>query len=187
MLSLFGVVIAVIVIAVTYDYVLSHGGITNSALNSALDVTVSRFSELAGGQDVARGTGESAIERVTQGLAYASGIVPNYIGWSVCLLVLIALLYALRGEQRAEIGFLLFPAVGFALGPMLASRPVDASRYFVPNALPLTVLAAFGLAFLLRHIRDRQSRFWISAGAVLVIITPALWFDMVLMTTNIFY
>ncbi len=180
-IALTGIALAAAIIAFTYNYVLSHGGITDSPL----DVTLSRFSELAGGEDAARGTGIPASERLAQGLTFATGIVPNYIGWGVALLVIATVLGAFAGDHRSETTFLLFPAIVFAVGPMVASRPLDASRYFVPNALPLAVFAGLGLQSFTRRIVDQRSRFWVSAGALLVILAPALWFDLTLITNPI--
>lgn len=123
------------------------------------------------------GNPSGALARLISDLGVYGEIMALYAGWGVLALAAVAGAAALWGYRRRVIAFLLIPAFGFALVPLLAMRPAAllAPRYLLAAAAPLAVLAALGLQAV-RRLSENRLRGW-SAGALALVLGPALWMD----------
>ncbi len=169
--------VAAVVIS-TYNYVLQHGGVATPAA----ELAQSRLTELVVGEAGSENT-LPLLERLRGGLVLTAGVISSYIGWGMVALVIAAVLWALRGVDRRQASFLFAPAILFTLGPMLANRPLDTSRYFEPNGPTLVTLAALAWESTTFKLDRRWSAVapWVGTGVVLVVLAQALWFDLTLM------
>lgn len=113
----------------------------------------------------------------------------RYVGVIPLGFALLGAVWAIRGEHRRALLFLAFPAVAF-LGVPIVLRPVTVRgymppRYFLPNALPLAVLAALSLDILVQRLWNghRQHARWTMGLALVGVLLPSLWFADVLIRT----
>lgn len=116
-----------------------------------------------------------ALSRLGSDLTAYGETLILYVGWGVLALIALAGLGALRGRHPRETAFLLTPALGFVLLPILASRPAGglAPRYLLSTAAPLAVLAALGLDAARTLLGTIRRVDWL----LLLCVIPALWFD----------
>jgi 4-amino-4-deoxy-L-arabinose transferase-like glycosyltransferase len=104
----------------------------------------------------------------------------RYVGVPLLALVALAGVWAALGERRRAGLFLALPGVIFAFIPLLVVSPADffAPRYILQIAAPLVVLAALGLRITLARLDGHRPGLgrWIGGLALVVTVTPALWF-----------
>lgn len=122
-----------------------------------------------------------ALSRLGSDLTAYGEILILYVGWGMLALIVLAGLGALRGRHPRETAFLLIPALGFVLLPVLASRPAGglAPRYLLSTAAPLAILAALGLSAARALLETIRRTSWL----LVVCLVPALWFDARLILT----
>ena len=141
-ISVMGLLAAIVIIAWTYTYVLQHGGLQTSAW----EVTQQKIGELATSNK--QGNSLPIDVRIAGGTNYIVTALLTYAGPGIILLLLLCIVWLIRGIERREMIFLAIPGVVFLLGPMIAQKPVDASRYLLPNAVSLVALAAISFAIM---------------------------------------
>lgn len=176
-ISLLGIITAIAIIAWTYTYVLQHGGLQTTAW----DVTQQKIGELATSNK--QGNSLPLDARIVGGTNYVITGLLTYAGPGMLLLLVFAAIWAIRGVKRWELVFLAIPGVVFLMGPLIAQKPVDASRYLLPNAVPLVALGAMAFAITQEWFGSfgpTRARI-VGAMLALLVFLPLVWFDDVLL------
>ncbi len=130
---------ALLVITLTYGVIIRESG----GQSTPIALLISKTLELTPASSTAAETAPAA-NRLIASVHFAVELAPWYVGWGTLALIVFGVIGAWRTPQRLAVLYLLVPGVFFAAGPILASRPVDASRYFLPNVSALVILAAVG-------------------------------------------
>lgn len=118
------------------------------------------------------------IARTPLDLAVLLEILWKYGGPGLIVLTALALFWALVKQAHwRTVLFLAAPAFVFAALPLLASRPTAsddiATRYLLPNAAALIVLAAIGLQETIRRLQQD----WFLPITLTLTLAPMLWFN----------
>ncbi|NDJ52149.1 MAG: phospholipid carrier-dependent glycosyltransferase [Chloroflexi bacterium] len=122
---------------------------------------------------------EAGAEQVGAKLQTVREMLSRYLGWGPLLFVGLACFAAFRGYRRAEIIFLLFPALVFGMVPILADLLHFQPRYFHVNGPALAILAAIGLLWAvdgLESVTGTTARVVLPVGMLLILV-PTLWFN----------
>jgi hypothetical protein len=174
-MSIGALLLAAGIVSYTYTYVLQHGGIASDAAA----MTTQRLTELAFGGD---GSSEPLAEKLEHGARFLGTSLAAYFGFGLLALIVIGLLWAARGIERKTMLFLSVPAIAFLAVTMIANRPVDASRYLMPNAAPFVIMAAAAWDITRKRLSAKPpARRLIPAALALMLFAPMLWFDSMLL------
>lgn len=116
-------------------------------------------------------------------------VLVKYVGWVALAGVALAVVYAIVTQQHwRAVAYLAVPGIVFLAVPLVANRPTGsgeiASRYLLPDASALVVLAALGAAFTADSLnRWRRGAGTAFAGLALAgILIPNLQFNLQLIT-----
>lgn len=123
------------------------------------------------------------VTRTPQDIGVLIEIFWKYGGPGLIILTLLGLWAGVsQPETRRVILFLSIPAFIFAALPVLASRPTAsddiATRYLLPNAAGLVVLASIGF----RAAVQRVNRRWLAPLLLILLFAPMIWFTFRLYT-----
>jgi hypothetical protein len=170
------IVLAVGIVSYTYTYVIQHGGIAGDAAAMA----AGKISELAFGEG---SSAESLTEQIIHGASFIGTSLVAYFGIGLLVLIIIGLGWVVRGIERRVLLFLAVPGIAFLAATIIANRPVDASRYLMPNAAPLVVLAAITWSITSNRLTTmpQTALRLIPAAMALLVFAPMLWFDAMLL------
>jgi hypothetical protein len=174
--SVAAIVLASAIVGYTYTYVMQHGGIAGGAAA----MTGDKLNELAFGST---GSMASISQRLVHGARFVGTSLVTYFGAGILVLNVVGLVWAVRRIERRVLLFLAIPGIAFLAATIIANRPVDASRYLMPNAAPLVVMAAISWDIARQRLATLplNAQRLIPAGIVLLVFAPMLWFDAMLL------